>query len=377
MTQPPRHYGHLRHQRRGLLLALAAGGLQACATRPPGTASAGASMPAATNATTASGASASAGRALTSPPAATTPATSEAMPDLSRYSLNRPVGPTVADRGSPHYRFERFDLHSVDGRRHYRIQLAIPRAAPPQAGYPLLAMLDGNAAFGALTDEQLAEMAESGRPLLIAALGYETPLGVDVEARAFDYTPPVPGEDPTWDDRMRNRLGGGAAIFLDHYEHQVRPELQRRAPIDPARSTLWGHSYGGLLVLYTLFMRPRLFPRYAAADPSLWWHQGFILEAEQHAQPLPAGTTELLLMAGSAGTDVQAETRALRPGLDPALVLAARERRRAVPPDATERLAERLARRPGLAVNWQPFPGVTHGPMRPASIPPTLAFAAR
>ena len=321
--------------------------------------------------------STSAGSSPTASTASTPPATSEAMPDLSRYSLNRPVGPTVADGGSPHYRFERFNLHSVDGRRHYRIQLAIPRAAPPQAGYPLLAMLDGNAAFGSLTDEQLAGMAESGRPLLIAALGHETPLGVDVEARSFDYTPPVPGENPTWDDRMRNRLGGGAEIFLDHYERQVRPELQRRAPIDPARSTLWGHSYGGLLVLYTLFTRPRLFPRYSAADPSLWWHQGFILEAEQRARPLPAGTTELLLMAGSAGTDVQAETRALRPGLDPALVLAARERRRAVPPDATERLAERLARRPGLAVTWRPFPGTTHGPMRPASIPPTLAFAAR
>ena len=31
----------------------------------------------------------------------------------------------------------------------------------------------------------------------------------------------------------------------------------------------------------------------------------------------------------------------------------------------------------GLAVTWRPFPGTTHGPMRPASIPPTLAFAAR
>lgn len=299
------------------------------------------------------------------------------MPDLSRFSLNRPVGPTVADAASPHYRFDRFSLWSDDGRRHYRIQLALPKAAPPAAGYPLLALLDGNAAFGALTAEQLAGLADQGQPLVIAALGHETPLGVDVEARAFDYTPPVPGEDPTWDDRSRNRPGGGADRFLDHYERHVQPALRDRVPIDPARSTLWGHSYGGLLVLHALFTRPGLFPRYAAADPSLWWHDGFILEQEQRAVPLLAGTTSLLLMAGSAGQDVQAETRALRPGLDPAAVLAARERRRAVPPDATEKLAARLALRPGLSVDWRPFPGVTHGPMRPASLPPTLAFAAR
>lgn len=296
--------------------------------------------------------------------------------DLSAYSLTRPVGPTVADRGSEHYRFERFNLDSADGKRHYRVQLAIPKAAAPRAGYPLLVMLDGNAAFGSLTEEQLTLLATSGRPLAIATLGYETNLGVDVEARSFDYTPAVPGENPTWDDQARNRLGGGADLFLDLLEQKMLPDIRRRVPSDPARTTLWGHSYGGLLGLYTLFTRPQLFPRYAVADPSLWWHDGFILDAEASAKPLPR-RTELLVMAGSAGLEVQNETRALRPGLDPAVVLAARERRRAVPPDATPRLAERQGERRGLNMIWKPFPGVSHGPMRPTSIPPTLEFAAR
>ena len=330
--------------RRNLMLALAAGSLQACAGK----------------------------QAATDKPAAP-----PAMPDLSSYSLNRPVGSTVADTISTHYRFEQFNLDSADGKRHYRVQLAIPKAAAPTAGFPLLVMLDGNAALAALTPEQMTQMAQSGRPVAIAALGYQTELGVDVDARAFDYTPAVPGENPTWDDKARGRLGGGADQFLDLYEQRIRPELVRRIPVDPARSTLWGHSYGGLLALYTLFTRPQLFPRYAAADPSLWWSDGFILDQEQRATALPARATELLLMAGSAGLDVQAETRALRPGLDPAVVLAARERRRAVPPDATEKLGQRQAKRSGMTVDWRPFPGISHGPMRPASIPATLQFAAR
>ncbi|WP_326533212.1 alpha/beta hydrolase [Pseudorhodoferax sp.] len=266
------------------------------------------------------------------------------------------------------YRSERFGLESADGRRRYRVQLALPNAAPPAAGYPLLVMLDGNAAFAALGDGLLAGQADSGRPLAIAALGYETEQGLDVAARAFDYTPPVPGESPTWDDANRKRPGGGADLFLDLLEQQVLPAVQRRVPCDPARSTLWGHSYGGLLALYTLFTRPQLFPRYAAADPSLWWHDGFLLSVEQRARPLPAGRrTAVLLMAGGADT----ETRSQRPGMD-----ATARNRRAVLADATPRLAERQARRAGLDLRYQPFPGVGHGPMRPASIPPTLAFAA-
>lgn len=68
------------------------------------------------------------------------------------------------------YRTGRFGLVSADGQRRYRVQLALPNAAPPAAGHPLLVMLDGNAAFAALTDELLAHQAASGQPLAIASI---------------------------------------------------------------------------------------------------------------------------------------------------------------------------------------------------------------
>lgn len=275
--------------------------------------------------------------------------------------LAQPQGPTVAELGAPHYRFERFGLDSADGQRHYRVQLALPQAAPPAAGYPLLVLLDGNAAFALLSADTLAQLATSGRPPAIAAVGYASEREIDITARSFDYTPPVPGEHPTWDNAARTRQGGGADLFLDLLAQQILPEIRRRAPTDAARSTLWGHSYGGLLALYTLFTRPQLFARYAAADPSLWWHDGFILAVEQRAAPLPAGRdTALLLMTGGS-----------------ALAQPARASRRAVLQDAAPQLAERQARRPGMALAWQPFPGVGHGPMRPASMPATLEFATQ
>lgn len=293
------------------------------------------------------------------------------------------VGPTVADRGSPHYRFERFEFDSVDGQRHYRVQLAVPKAPPPAAGYPLLLMLDGNAAFGALTDEMLAQMAASGRPVAIAALGYQIEQAIDATARAYDYTPPVPGEHPTWDSEARGRRGGGADVFLDLIAQKVLPELRQRLPVDAARSTLWGHSYGGLLAVYALLTRPALFARYAAADPSLWWHDGFMREVERQARPLPPGRRiELLVMAGGAASAERTGTAPAQASAAPAPsfaegTAAGRANRLASMAQAAPELAARQAQRAGLSVQWMPFPGVGHGPMRPASIPPTLRLAAR
>ncbi|MDA7419242.1 alpha/beta hydrolase-fold protein [Xenophilus arseniciresistens] len=326
--------------RRSLLLALAAAGLPACGSTPPS-------------------------------PAAPAPSPAGAPTGPGR-AASQLVGPTVADRGSPHYRFERFEFDSADGERHYRVQLAVPRAAPPAAGFALLLMLDGNAAFGALTEEMLAQQAASGRPVAIAALGYQTDQAIDATARAYDYTPPVPGHNPTWDNEARQRLGGGADVFLALMAQRVLPEVRRRVPVDAARSTLWGHSYGGLCALYALFTRPALFARYAAADPSLWWHDGFILDVEQRAQALPTGRpTALLLMAGGGAAGPGPAAPAVAESATTA------SRRRAVMADAAPELAARQARRPGLSVQWLPFPGVGHGAMRPASITPTLQLAAR
>ncbi|KAL4969815.1 alpha/beta hydrolase [Aspergillus stella-maris] len=64
----------------------------------------------------------------------------------------------------------------------------------------------------------------------------------------------------------------------------VRPFVESRIfpGIKFVRRALFGHSYGGLFVLHTLFTRPAAFNVYLAASPSIWWNERFILtEAEQ------------------------------------------------------------------------------------------------
>jgi predicted alpha/beta superfamily hydrolase len=276
----------------------------------------------------------------------------------------------VTARASAHYTFGTLTLEASAGERRYRIHIARPRRAAPAAGYPAVFLLDGNAAVEALDDALLGELAAADPPVVVA-IGYDTPLRFDVAARADDYTPPLPGgatQDDPLDPARRN---GGAARFLDFIDHRIRPEVAARVPLDPARQGLWGHSYGGLFVLYTLLTRPGAFSDYAAASPSLWWRDGYLLTLEVgFAQRFAGHRARLLMLRG------EAEGRERRPGAVPER-LARRERAvAALPAGAAAALTARLNATPGLEAVYRELPGLEHGPALPASLAHTLRWMA-
>src|SRR3546814_8321170 len=85
--------------------------------------------------------------------------------------------------------------------------------------------------------------------------------------------------------------------------HELKPLIAQRYPVDARRQTLFGHSYGGLFTLYTLFTKPQAFQGYVAASPSIWWYQGYVertlaaFERQLADQPV---TARLLVTAGGA-----------------------------------------------------------------------------
>src|SRR5690606_5305086 len=184
------------------------------------------------------------------------------------------VGSTIADRPTEHYTFETRYLDSADGRRHYRVQIGTPTNAPT-AQRATLYMLDGDAAIASLTPGDLAMLNRCTPPVLVA-IGYDVPTRNDVVARAFDYTPPVVENDRVTHPVVRGRVGGGADLFLQFIEERIRPLVRDVAPGN-GPDLLWGHSYGGLFALHVLFTRPETFSGYIVGDPSVWWHNGALL----------------------------------------------------------------------------------------------------
>ena len=107
--------------------------------------------------------------------------------------------------------------------------------------------------------------------------------------------PRRPGGEDAQRDPLGGRRNGGADAFLDLLDQRIALRVTQLAKIDPARRTLWGHSYGGVLVLHALLTRPAAFDTYAAADPSLWWGDGYLLKEADAAPAWPTPAPRLLL----------------------------------------------------------------------------------
>ena len=280
-----------------------------------------------------------------------------AFPLAAQPDLSRRIGTTVADTGVPGWRFDEFRVPSADGERRYRVRLALPDRPAPPAGFASVYLLDGNAALMETDAALLGELAGSAQPPALVFVGYDNDLRIDADARAYDYTPRRPGDAAAQRDALGGRRNGGADAFLDLLERTLVPKVESIARLDPRRRTLWGHSYGGVFVLHTLFERHGVFSGYAAADPSLWWGEGQLLNEEAAVSTWPQPAPRLWLWVGEGG---EKPTASAPPGRDPASVEAMRRARASVPPDAAARMAERLARQ-GLDVRFETLAGQSHG----------------
>ena len=291
----------------------------------------------------------------------------QAVPSTAAAQQRNPtqaITDTVADHASRHYAFERFDVHSADGQRTWRVHVAAPRGTAPAEGWPAFWMLDGNAALVEFDDALLAELAAQPVPHALVFVGYANDLRIDSQARTRDYTP-VEGERPVRDGTTITG-GGGANALLEVIERQIRPELARRFATDPRRQTLWGHSLAGLFTLHTLYTRSGAFDTYAAGSPSLWWGDGALLGApEQRFIAHNAGhPARVLIGLGEGERTRDVGHRDLN---DPRVQVHLR-RIEAAPPDSAEKLAQRLSAVDGLQVEYREFPALTHGPMFRASL---------
>lgn len=176
---------------------------------------------------------------------------------------------------------------------------------------------------------------------MLVLIGYPTDLRFDTARRAYDYTPPNADGEPIPDPLTTGRQNGGAPELLQFIETQLRPRIAQLAPTDSGQQTLWGHSYGGLFVLYTLFERPELFSHYIAADPSLWWHNGLMLHYAARARIIP--NRHLILQKSGASLPQKANPAHIN-----------------LPVDAAQQLAEQLRQR-GIATEYRHYPKQTHG----------------
>ena len=261
-------------------------------------------------------------------------------------------------------------LDIAAGGHMHRVMLAVPPAPPPARGWPVLYLLDGDLLFAPTAQLMRNRFARgpgvAAQGAVVVGLGYAGDTSgdsmgarvLDLDARSRDYTPPAPG--PATD--APGRREGGADAFLDFLDTVVRPLVERSVRVDTTRQTLLGHSYGGLCVLHALFTRPGGFQNYVAASPSVWWRDGFILQAQARFvadRPADAAPLRLLVTQGDLET---------RPPAEAARATAFRARRTG---EHLQALLHGLRAAPALELRLASLPGADHG----ASLLPAAQLA--
>lgn len=277
--------------------------------------------------------------------AATTRGRAQPVPTVATYALAAAPPAT--------HRIDRIDV-TVAPDRAYRLHRALPAGTPPDAGWPALWMLDGNAVFNRLPAGLLA--AHPG--LAVIGVGYPVAEEFDFAARTRDYTPEAAG--PAADARNPGRVTGGDGAFRAALTGPLRDAAAAGTRLDPATATLWGHSYGGLFTLATLFADPGSFRGYVAVSPSSGFGGGVIDGLAATAPAVPSGHADVLILLG----DREARSDSPQPA-DPR------------PSPETLSLAGRLAERPDLDVETEVLTGLGHGATLAASFPAAFALASR
>lgn len=219
---------------------------------------------------------------------------------LTAASLSSPVQAQGTD--APAYAMpatQSFDI-AADSGEIYRILISFPtESEPPEGGYPVLYVLDGNAIFGGFAEtRRLLEGSDVGKSIVVG-VSYPTDKPYDMR-RLYDFTGGPP--PPPWDKALGKERSGGWEPFLDFLTGKLRTEIGKRYKINPDRQALFGHSLGGLFALHTLYSRPDAFHAVVAASPSIFWHKGLLKEERDFAARLQAGKIprvgRLMVVAG-------------------------------------------------------------------------------
>lgn len=141
-------------------------------------------------------------------------------------------------------------------------------------------VLDGNALGLTATEAfRRRRTVESAQPdTIVVSIGYpdtipDSPYSLH---RGYDYQPPVCATCPP---APLPGVPSNADNFIEFIDNVLRPWVRHTAfpNVDFSRDALYGHSFGGLFVLYALLVRPDLFDTFLAASPALFWNNDYIL----------------------------------------------------------------------------------------------------
>ena len=166
------------------------------------------------------------------------------------------------------------------------IQVILPDKYKPGSAdkYDVLYVLDGDGNTKPAADFQYFEEGAGAMPPIIIVSIFNI-------NGTLDFTPvSLPDGKPS----------GGADKFLGFFKNELIPYINKTYPSN-GDNTIFGHSLGGLFVMYALLNDPLVFKSYIAADPSLWFGHYYVNQIAVDKLPGLANLNRTLYMGGREG----------------------------------------------------------------------------
>lgn len=261
-------------------------------------------------------------------------------------------------------------FHSEVTGRDYRIYVAMPEVPPPEGGFPVVYLLDGDLHFSpAAHYARFGAMGGELRPAVIVGIGYAGGIAEAMLARFTDLSLPVTRE---WIEALEYAIPGlsaditgGVDAFLAMIETELKAAIAGLTKVNGDDQILFGHSLGGLAVLRALFARPAAFRSFIASSPSIWWGDCAILTDEAaFAATMTGSDFRPRVMLAAGAREAAPEAAALRYFKSPAEAEAVAARARMVA-NAVE-LGARLRDTGVVDVQTVVFADEGHGSVAPA-----------
>ena len=181
---------------------------------------------------------------------------------------------------------KRDSIYSVILKENRIIQVVVPDGYKPGSTekYDVLYVLDGDGITKLASNIADFLKEQSAMPPTII-------VGIFNTNRDRDLLPTHHKENPR---------SGGADKFLSFIKSELIPYISKTYPSN-GDNTLFGHSFGGVLVTYALLTEPQLFKSFIAADPSYWWDNNVMISMTAAKLPSLAGLGKTFYISGRQG----------------------------------------------------------------------------
>ncbi|MGM9929485.1 MAG: alpha/beta hydrolase [Bacillus sp. (in: firmicutes)] len=159
----------------------------------------------------------------------------------------------------------------------YTIQVYVPKENPPEAGFPIIYVLDGQSYFDFAkyaiklqSPNTLKTKVESS--IVVGICHNERDMR---KRRFYDYT--APAKEYIFPEHAKGKkmdLGknGGAHLFHQFIENELKPMIEGKFEVNKNKQTLYGHSLAGYYTIWCYLTHCSDFQNYIAISPSIWWN---------------------------------------------------------------------------------------------------------